>query len=233
MKKKHYIDRANWLRAAVLGINDGILSTTSLIIGVAAAGSDRSAFLIAGLAGLVAGATSMAAGEYVSVCSQRDVAEGDVARQCRALETMPDDPMDELVEMYVRKGLPEEQARQVSEILARHHAADVLARETLGINEHVRPCPLQAASASAVAFVIGALLPLGVGCVVPMRCAVPVLYVFAIVFLAVSGACAARLGGCPLGKAVIRICLWGTLSMFFTALAGKLAESYGIMGGTL
>ena len=233
MKKKHYIERANWLRAAVLGINDGILSTTSLVIGVAAAGSDRSALLIAGLAGLVAGATAMAAGEYVSVCSQRDVAEGDVVRQCKALEEMPDAPVNELARMYVRKGLPDVLARQVSEILVRRHAADTLARETLGINEHVRPCPFQAATASAVAFVIGALLPLGVACVVPMRCAVPVLYVLAIVFLAVSGACAAWLGGCPIGKAVVRICFWGTLSMFFTASVGKLVENYGIPGCTL
>ncbi|WP_297448929.1 VIT family protein [uncultured Alistipes sp.] len=233
MKTKHYIGRANWLRAAVLGINDGILSTTSLIIGVAAAGSDRRALLIAGLAGLVAGATAMAAGEFVSVCSQRDVAESDVARQRKALEETPDEPLNELAEMYRRKGLPERLARQVSELLTRHHAADALARETLGINEHVRPSPIQAALASAVAFVIGALFPLGVACVVPMGYAVPVLYVFAIVFLAVSGACAARLGGCLIGKAVLRICFWGTLSMFFTALVGHLVESYGIAGGTI
>lgn len=226
--EKHYIKRANWLRAAVLGANDGILSTTSLVIGVAAAGSGRSAIVLAALAGLVAGATSMAAGEYVSVCSQRDVEKSDIARQQKALAERPDQKLQELAGIYRERGLPEELALQVSRALAERDAVDALARDALGIHEHTRPRPLQASLASATAFVIGALLPLSLACVVPLGVAVPALYGFAIVFLALLGACAAKLGGCLIGRAVLRVCFWGTFSMAITAVVGCLFERFGI-----
>lgn len=225
---KPYITRANWLRAAVLGVNDGILSTTSLLIGVAAAGSGRPAILLAGLAGLVAGATSMAAGEYVSVCSQRDVERSDIRRQQRDLEQNPEQKLGELAEIYRRRGLPSELAVEVSRKLTENGGVDALARDALGIHEHTRPRPLQASIASAAAFVIGAALPLTAACFVPLDFAVPFLYGFTILFLAVSGACAARLGGCIVWRTVLRICFWGTLSMAITALVGHLVNRYGI-----
>lgn len=221
-KGKQYIKRANWLRAAVLGANDGILSTTSLVIGVAAAGSSREAIIIAAVAGLVAGATSMAAGEYVSVCSQTDVEKSDMERQKKALEEHPEEQLQKLADIYRRRGLPEALSYRVAEALSNHDALDAHARDSLGIHESTRPNPLQASLASAASFITGALLPLLVGAFAPLHIMIPIQYAFATVFLALTGACAAWLGGCIVWKSVVRVCFWGTLSMVFTALVGSL-----------
>lgn len=222
LRGKQYISRANWLRAAVLGANDGILSTTSLVIGVAAAGSGREALVIAAVAGLVAGATSMAAGEYVSVCSQTDVEKSDMERQKRALEEHPGEQLQKLADAYRNRGLSPELAQRVAEALSSHDALDAHARDSLGIHEFTRPRPLQASLASAASFITGALLPLLVGACAPLRLMIPIQYALAIVFLALTGACAAWLGGCAIWKSVARVCFWGTVSMVFTALIGSL-----------
>lgn len=206
----------------MLGANDGILSTTSLVIGVAAAGSSRQAIVIAAVAGLVAGATSMAAGEYVSVCSQTDVEKSDIERQKKALSEHPQEQLLALADIYRQRGLPDELALQVAQTLSAHDALDAHARDSLGIHEFTRPKPLQASLASAASFITGALLPLLVAALAPLPIMIPVQYAFAIVFLALSGACAARLGGCIIWKSVVRVCFWGTLSMAFTALVGSL-----------
>ena len=221
-KKKQYTRRANWLRAAVLGANDGILSTTSLVIGFAAAGSPRYAIVLSALAGLVAGATSMAAGEFVSVCSQTDVEESDLERQRKALDTSPEQEMDKLAGIYRQRGISENLARQVAAELYRHDALGAHARDELGIHEMTRPRPIQAASASAVSFVAGALLPLLVALLAPLREMIFFQYVFAIVFLVMTGAAAAKLGGCRVGRSVLRVSFWGTASMAVTAFVGYL-----------
>lgn len=217
-----YIKRANWIRAAVLGANDGILSTASLAIGVAAAGSGRAAVVLASLAGLIAGASSMAAGEYVSVCSQIDVEKSDIERQKKALAQNPQQKLDELTGIYVKRGLTEPLARKVAAGLTASDALDAHTRDGLGIHELTRPHPLQAALASGASFLSGALLPLLVAAFAPLGLMVPVQYGCSIIFLAFSGACAAKLGGCAVGKTTLKICFWGTLSMAFTALVGHL-----------
>lgn len=219
-ERKHYTKRANWLRAAVLGANDGILSTTSLVIGVAAAGSSRSAIILSALAGLVAGATSMAAGEFVSVCSQTDVEKGDLQRQEAALRDFPDRELEQLSSIYEKRGLSRELAREVAEQLTRHDALEAHARDELGIHQLTRPRPMQAAAASAASFVTGAILPLAVAIFAPLGQMMILQYCFAIVFLVITGASAAKLGGCRMGKSVLRVSFWGTVSMLFTALVG-------------
>ena len=217
---KGYIKRANWIRAAVLGSNDGIISTTSLVIGVAAAGSSREALLIAAVAGMVAGATSMTAGEYVSVCSQTDVEKSDIARKRKALEENAAEQLDELKEIYCARGLSPELAQKVAETLSRHDALEAHTRDVLGINDNTRPKPLQASLASAASFISGSILPLMVSVCTPLEMMIPVQYISAIIWLGISGACAAKLGGCNIIKSVIRVCFWGTLSMMFTAVIG-------------
>lgn len=224
--RKHYTKRANWLRAAVLGANDGILSTTSLVIGVAAAGSSREAIVLSALAGLVAGASAMGAGEYVSVCSQGDVEEGDLKRQRNALELYPQRELDELTAIYIGRGLPSELARTVAVELTKHDALEAHARDELGIHNMTKPRPLEAAFASASSFVCGALLPLMVAVLAPIYNMVMSQYIFAILFLILTGTGAAKLGGCHTGKSVFRITFWGTLSMFFAALVGYLFGVY-------
>lgn len=224
--RKHYTKRANWLRAAVLGANDGILSTTSLVIGVAAAGSSREAIVLSALAGLVAGASAMGAGEYVSVCSQSDVEEGDLKRQRNALELYPQRELDELTAIYVDRGLPSELARTVAVELTKHDALEAHARDELGIHNMTKPRPLEAAFASASSFVCGAMLPLLVAVLAPIQNMVMSQYIFAILFLILTGTGAAKLGGCHAGKSVFRITFWGTVSMFFAALVGYLFGVY-------
>lgn len=217
---KHYINRTNWLRAAVLGVNDGIISTTSLVIGVAAANVTRSSVVLTALAGLVAGACSMAAGEYVSVSSQTDVESADLIREQEELETMPEDELIELVEIYKVKGLDEELAIQVATQLMRENALKVHAKDELGINDITGPKPFQAAMASAAAFISGGVLPFLVSVLAPMAEMVVLQYLFAIVFLAISGVVAAKIGGSNVIKSVVRICFWGTIAMCITALVG-------------
>ncbi|MFH6959178.1 VIT family protein [Flavobacterium aquidurense] len=220
--ENHYINRSGWLRAAVLGANDGILSTTSLAIGVAAASVTREPILLAAVAGLVAGALSMAAGEYVSVSSQSDVETADLKREKIALETLPEEELEELTDIYIQRGLNKELARQVAIKLTAHDALEAHARDELGINEITQANPLTAAFASAVSFIIGGLLPLLVAIFAPIKQMVFYQYGFSILFLALSGILAAKAGGSHILKAILRICIWGTFAMVASALVGYL-----------
>ena len=218
--ENHYINRSGWLRAAVLGANDGILSTTSLVIGVAAATTTREPILLAAIAGLVAGALSMAAGEYVSVSSQSDVEAADLKRESHALKTMPEIELEELTDIYVQRGLSKPLARQVAMELTAYDALEAHARDELGINEITQANPLMAAFASAVSFIVGGLLPVLVAIFAPIRDMVYYQYAFSILFLAFSGVLAAKAGGSNILKAVFRICIWGTFAMVMSALVG-------------
>ena len=218
--EKHYTNRSGWLRAAVLGANDGILSTTSLAIGIAAASDTRNPIILAALAGLVAGALSMAAGEYVSVSSQYDIEVSDLEREKIELETTPDADLNELSEIYENRGLDSNLAMQVAVQLTEHNVLEALSRDELGINELTKPKPLQAALASGTSFIAGGILPLLVSIFSPLKHMVISQYGFAIVFLALSGALAAKAGGSNIQKAIIRICFWGTVAMGMTALVG-------------
>ena len=218
--ENHYINRSGWLRAAVLGANDGILSTTSLVIGVAAATTTREPILLAAVAGLVAGALSMAAGEYVSVSSQSDVEAADLKRESHALKTMPEIELEELADIYVQRGLSKPLARQVAMELTAYDALEAHARDELGINEITQANPLMAAFASAVSFIVGGLLPVLVAIFAPIRDMVYYQYAFSILFLAFSGVLAAKAGGSNILKAVFRICIWGTFAMVMSALVG-------------
>ena len=220
MGKEHYVNRVGWLRAAVLGANDGIISTSSLVIGVAAASSTRSPIVLAALAGLTAGAMSMAAGEYVSVSSQGDAEQADLKRESEALLTSSDLELKELSDIYVQRGLDETLAREVAAQLTKHNALEAHARDELGINEVSEARPLQAAAASFGAFLAGALLPLFVAIFAPLGYMVPAQYVFALVFLVLLGIMSAKTGGSPVGPAVTRIAFWGTVAMAASALVG-------------
>jgi vacuolar iron transporter family protein len=220
--EKHYVNRSGWLRAAVLGANDGILSTTSIAIGVAAASDTRSPVILAALAGLVAGALSMAAGEYVSVSSQSDIETADLKREKNELDTMPDAELKELAEIYQKRGLDNDLAMKVAVQLTQYNALESHARDELGINEITEPKPLQAALASGASFISGGFLPFLVSLFAPVSSMVMYQYCFAIVFLALSGAMAAKTGGSSTIKGILRICFWGTIAMGITALVGYL-----------
>jgi vacuolar iron transporter family protein len=226
--EKHYVNRSGWLRAAVLGANDGILSTTSIAIGVAAASNTRSPIILAALAGLVAGALSMAAGEYVSVSSQLDIENADLKREQKELDTMPDIELKELAKHYQHRGLDSNLAMQVAIQLTKHNVLEAHAIDELGINEITQPKPLQAASASSASFISGGLLPLLISLFAPINHMVIYQYSFSIVFLALSGAIAAKAGGSSISKGIIRICFWGTIAMGITAFVGYL---FGVKTG--
>jgi len=226
--EKHYTNRSGWLRAAVLGANDGILSTTSIAIGVAAASTTRSPIILAALAGLVAGALSMAAGEYVSVSSQSDIEIADLGREKKELDTMPDIELKELAKIYQKRGLDSELSMQVATQLTKHNALEAHAKDELGINEFSQPKPLVAALASGASFVSGGVLPFFVSLFAPLNLMVYLLYGFATVFLALSGGVAAKVGGSDIFKGIIRICFWGTIAMGITALVGHL---FGVKTG--
>ncbi|WP_449436847.1 VIT1/CCC1 transporter family protein [Pedobacter steynii] len=220
--EEHYTNRSGWLRAAVLGANDGILSTTSLAIGIAAASTTREPIVLAALAGLVAGALSMAAGEYVSVSSQSDIEVADLTREKSELENTPDLELQELASIYQHRGLDESLAMQVAIQLTAHDPLGAHAKDELGINEITQAKPMQAALASAASFIIGGLLPLLVSIFAPIKLMVIYQYGFSILFLALSALVAAKAGGSNRGKAVLRICFWGTVAMLMTALVGYL-----------
>ncbi|WP_294819100.1 VIT family protein [uncultured Flavobacterium sp.] len=220
----HFINRSGWLRAAVLGANDGILSTTSLAIGIAAASETRSPIVLAALAGLVAGALSMAAGEYVSVSSQSDIENSDLERERKELAETPGAELEELTRIYISRGLSPNLAKEVAVQLTAHNALEAHARDELGINDMTQARPLQAAFASALAFLCGGALPLLVAIFAPVRQMVLLQYCFAIVFLAVSGTLAAGAGGSNKIKSIVRICLWGTIAMATSALVGYLFD---------
>lgn len=220
--KQHYTNRSGWLRAAVLGANDGILSTTSLAIGVAAASVTRYPIILAALAGLVAGALSMAAGEYVSVSSQYDSEVSDLEREKKELDTTPDLELKELSNIYEQRGLDKDLAMQVASQLTKHNALETHARDELGINEFTKPKPLQASLASGASFITGGILPLLVSIFSPIKYMVIYQYGFAIIFLALSGSVAAKVGGSNVQKSILRICFWGTVAMGMTAFVGYL-----------
>jgi len=225
--EEHYVNRSNWLRAAILGANDGILSTASIIIGVAAASQTRDPIVLAGVAGLVAGALSMAAGEYVSVSSQSDIETADLARETRELEDMPEEELLELAKIYVRRGLDKELAHKVAEQLTEYDALGAHARDELGINEITQAKPLEAAFASGAAFVFGGALPVLVAVFASVKQMVYLQYIFAIVFLIILGTVAARAGGSSIKRAIIRVTFWGTIAMGITAYIGSL---FGVNG---
>ena len=221
-KERHRTERIGWLRAAVLGANDGIVSTASLVVGVAAAHAARSDVLIAGVAGLVAGAMSMAAGEYVSVSSQADTESADVSRERQELEMNEPFERDELASIYINRGLDPSLAKQVAEQLMAHDALGAHARDELGISENSTARPVQAALASAATFAVGAAMPLLTVLVVPETTLVTVVSVVSLFFLASLGVLAARAGGAPVMKSVMRITFWGAIAMALTAGVGAL-----------
>lgn len=218
--ERHYVNRVGWLRAAVLGANDGLLSTTSIVIGVAAAQPDRNSIVLAALAGMIAGAMSMAAGEYVSVSSQEDTEKADLLREKRELKEMPEQELIELAKIYEKRGVTKETALQVAIELTEHDALGAHAHDELGINEITQAKPLQAAIASFGAFALGALLPFAVSFLAPIKEMVYFQYGFSIIFLMILGAISAKTGGSKIGIAVLRICFWGTVAMGITALIG-------------
>lgn len=220
--ERHHTDRIGWLRAAVLGANDGIVSTASLIVGVATAATDRDSILLTGVAGLVAGAMSMAAGEYVSVSSQSDTEQADLQRERGELAADSASELIELTTIYVARGLDESLARQVAQQLMSHNALEAHARDELGISEALSARPVQAAIASAGAFAVGAILPLAMTFLAPLD-RIPILVsVTSLAFLAILGGVSARAGGAPIGKAVARVTFWGSLAMAATAAIGML-----------
>ncbi len=218
----HYIHKSNWLRAAVLGANDGIISTASIAIGIATASVSREPVVLATVAGLVAGALSMAAGEYVSVSSQTDIEKADIEREKQELEDMPELELQMLAEIYEKRGLRKKTALLVAKELTEHDALGAHVRDELGINEISEAKPLQAAFSSGVAFTIGGLLPLLVVLYAPLKNMEYMLYGFSILFLILLGAVAAKTGGSGILKAVLRVTFWGTIAMGLTAVVGTL-----------
>ena len=221
-KERHRTGRIGWLRATVLGANDGILSTSSLVLGVAAAHATHSNVLVAGAAGLVAGAMSMAAGEYVSVHSQADTEQAELELERQELKTDSRGEHEELTAIYVERGLNPALAKQVAEQLMAHDALGAHARDELGIIETVRARPIQAALASAGSFAVGAALPLLVIYVAPAAVLIPLIAGTSLVFLALLGALAARTGGAPVMMGAMRVTFWGALAMLVTAGVGWL-----------
>ncbi len=221
MRERHGTGRTGWLRAAVLGANDGIVSTASLVIGVAAAGASRGAVLTAGLAGLVAGAMSMAAGEYVSVSSQADAEHSDLARERRELEEDPEAEHRELAAIYVGRGLDARLASEVARQLAAKDALAAHMRDELGISEALRARPMQAALASAAAFAAGAALPLGAAVLAPADASMAVVAGLSLASLAILGAVAARIGRSGVAKGTLRVTFWGAIAMALTAAIGR------------
>jgi vacuolar iron transporter family protein len=221
-REGHNAARIGWLRAAVLGANDGIVSTASLIVGVAAANATRTDILIAGVAGLVAGALSMAAGEYVSVSSQADTERADLELEQFELETQPEAEEDELTAIYVRRGVEPDLARTVARQLMLKDALGAHSRDELGLSEVLAARPLQAALASAIMFAVGAALPLATVVISPTRLLTVTVSTGSLVCLGALGALAARAGGAPAWIGASRVAFWGALAMVVTAVVGKL-----------
>ena len=222
LPETHLVARVGWLRAAVLGANDGIVSTASLIVGVAAAAATQSDVLVAGVAGLVAGAMSMAAGEYVSVSSQSDTEQADLARERQELSESPEFEREELAEIYVKRGVDKALALQVAQQLMAKDAISAHARDELGISEVTTARPVQAALTSAATFAVGAAMPLFMVIVSPANLLVPIVSAGSLVFLALLGAIGARAGGAKILRATARVTFWGALAMALTAGIGRL-----------
>ncbi len=218
----HYIHRSNWLRAAVLGANDGIISVSSLAIGVAAASKTTEPIILATVAALVAGALSMAAGEYVSVSSQTDIEKADIERERQELKDMPEEELKMLAQIYEKRGLKKETAMQVALEFTENDALGAHIRDELGINEISQAHPIQAALASGSSFVAGGVLPLLVVLFAPLTGMEYWLYGFTIISLMILGALAAKTGGSSVGKAILRVTVWGTIAMGLSAFVGYL-----------
>lgn len=223
----HRADRIGWLRAAVLGANDGLVSTASLVVGVASAEASARAVIVAGVAGLVAGAMSMAAGEYVSVSSQADTEKADLARERKELATDPEFELEELTGIYVKRGVSPEVARQVAIDLTASDALGAHARDELGFTDTSVARPLQAAIASASTFAAGAILPIIITMLAPEGKVTMAVAVGTVLGLVLLGATAAKTGGAPMGRSVVRVTFWGVLAMAATALAGRLFGATG------
>lgn len=221
-RELHRTSHIGWLRAAVLGANDGLISTSSLVVGVASAQSGREAVLVAGVAGLVAGALSMAAGEYVSVSSQSDIETADLAREKRELATQPEAELAELTGLYVARGLTPELAKEVAAQLTAHDALGAHARDELGLSEETRARPLQAALSSAAAFAVGAAPPILLAWLVPLAGLTPAVTAVTLVLLALLGSTAAHMGGAPVARGALRVAFWGAAAMAASALVGRL-----------
>ncbi len=220
--EKHRGGRTGWLRAATLGANDGLISTSSLVVGVAAAEPSQAAILLAAIAGLAAGALSMAAGEYVSVSSQADTEQADLHRERGELATSPEAERSELAEIYVARGIGRDLAFQVADQLMAHDALGAHARDELGIHEFTRARPIQAALASAGAFAVGAAPPALLAAILPVGSLAPGVVVVTLALLLVLGGVAARLGGAPLTRGALRVAFWGAVAMGCTAVVGRL-----------
>ena len=220
--ENHLIERIGWLRAAVLGANDGIISTSSLVVGVAAASTSPSEVIVAGVAGLVAGATAMAAGEYVSVSSQADTEAADLAKERRELAEQPGAELNELTHIYVERGLDISLARQVAEALTAKDAFAAHARDELGLSEHIVARPVQAALTSAVTFACGAAIPLLIAILSPLARTPWTVSAGSLVALAVLGAAGAQTGGAGILRPTLRITFWGAIAMGTTAAIGRL-----------
>lgn len=220
--ERHLLDRIGWLRAAVLGANDGIVSTASLIVGVAAASATREAVIVAGVAGLVAGAMSMAAGEFVSVSSQADTEKADLARERRELATDPEFELEELTQIYVSRGVEHGLARQVAQQMTAKDALGAHARDELGISLATQARPIQAAVASAASFAVGAAMPLAIAWFAPLGQLGWIVSAASLIFLAVLGVWSAQAGGAKVLRATVRIVFWGAFAMAATALIGSL-----------
>lgn len=221
-RERHRTAHIGWLRASVLGANDGLISTASLVIGVAASGTGRSSILIAGVAGVVAGSMSMAAGEYVSVSSQADTEQADLARERKELATAPEAERAELRGIYEARGLTADLARQVADQLTERDALAAHARDELGLSEATTARPLQAALASAGSFAVGAALPVAVAAMAPTAWLARLVTVTTLVLLTVLGALAAKVGGASMGRGALRVAFWGALAMAASAGVGRL-----------
>lgn len=221
-REAHFVTRIGWLRAAVLGANDGLLSTSSLMVGVAAAAAGSSQIILTGVAGIVAGAMSMAAGEFISVSSQADSEKADIARERLELRDDPEHEKRELTGIYIKRGLPEALAIEVVEALTAHDALEAHTRDELGITDTSTANPLQAAIASAASFLAGGLPPLAAAVLAPVATVVWAIAIVAVLSLAALGAVGARAGGASVLPGVLRVVLWGSVAMAITAAAGHL-----------
>lgn len=221
-REAHLIDRIGWLRASVLGANDGIISTSSLMVGVAAAATSPGQVVVAGIAGLVAGAMSMAAGEYVSVSSQADTEAADLERERKELAEMPEAELEELAQIYVGRGVEPVLARTVAEQLMAKDALGAHARDELGITTHLSARPVQAALASAAAFAAGAVVPLALAVVAPVAWTAVIISAGSLILLAILGALGARAGGAGVLRAAVRVTFWGAVAMAATAAIGAI-----------
>ena len=220
--EKHYISRSGWLRAAVLGANDGIISVTSLVVGMAASGASSQTLLITCIAGLISGAASMAAGEYISVKSQQDIEQNDLAMEARELKLNPEHELKELTNIYMIRGLDAELAEQVAIQLTAHNALDAHARDEIGILEHTSAQPFMAAFSSALAFTVGSLLPLVSILLLPEHLLDKGVMLVGVISLGVMGALASYVGGASMWKGALRVMIWGIVAMVFSAWIGSM-----------